>query len=330
MRFNALLTGIFVFILSVHGALALDFADQYDRNVEAVVKVYKGMSNGTGWFITDNLLVTAAHVIEGEGDDAMISGNDFYLLRTPVKILYADIQTDVAILKLEAEHYHRFVNLEKPTKLLLARQKARTGSEYWAIGNRLGFWFHSYYGHISRANQASPLNKDAADIHFIDGEFFPGDSGGPVFNKDGEVIGIAKAFLDTSKRTGINTDNLEMITTSDSIKKSFRDFIDNGGRRLDLDSWKMMKWDFSRIDGSVVLLEVPKQAEKTAKFFGLTSGAKNIIINGYNINSPNEFGRMTALVSVNDEIRVEYELGEEKVYKIMRNGTDISNRGSEG
>jgi S1-C subfamily serine protease len=139
-------------------------------------------SSGTAFAITDKgHLVTNAHVIEG-GKSLKVKYPGGLI---PVKVLAVDAVNDLAILKLEGE----------TTPLLFEAANAKAGDDIMAAGfpnpTIQGSTIKLTRGIIS---STKGMQDDAR--HFqIDAAMQPGNSGGPILNMEGKVLGIAVAKL---------------------------------------------------------------------------------------------------------------------------------------
>lgn len=139
---------------------------------------------GSGFVISeDGYVVTNNHVIEG-ADEILIeffSGEEL-----PAKVIGTDPNTDIALLKVEAESPLSFVKFGDS-------DTARVGDWVIAMGNPLGQGFSVSAGIVSARNRA--LSGTYDDYIQTDAAINRGNSGGPLFNMDGEVIGVNTAIL---------------------------------------------------------------------------------------------------------------------------------------
>jgi serine protease Do len=140
---------------------------------------------GSGFVISpDGYVVTNNHVIEG-ADEILIeffSGEEL-----PATIVGTDPNTDIALLKVEAADlpYVEFGDSNG--------DGARVGDWVMAMGNPLGQGFSVSAGIISARNRA--LSGTYDDYIQTDAAINRGNSGGPLFNMQGEVIGVNTAIL---------------------------------------------------------------------------------------------------------------------------------------
>ncbi|WP_106299166.1 DegQ family serine endoprotease [Marivita geojedonensis] len=139
---------------------------------------------GSGFVISeDGFIVTNNHVIEG-ADEVLIeffSGEEL-----PAEIVGTDPNTDIALLKVESDEPLPFVSFGDS-------DTARVGDWVMAMGNPLGQGFSVSAGIVSARNRA--LSGTYDDYIQTDAAINRGNSGGPLFNMDGEVIGVNTAIL---------------------------------------------------------------------------------------------------------------------------------------
>ena len=144
---------------------------------------------GSGFVISeDGFIVTNNHVIEG-ADEIQIEffpgdGQPTELLNA--ELIGTDKNTDIALLKVEADTPLRHVPFGDSNI-------ARVGDWVLAMGNPLGQGFSVSAGIISARNRALQGSYD--DYIQTDAAINRGNSGGPLFNMDGEVIGVNTAIL---------------------------------------------------------------------------------------------------------------------------------------
>ncbi|WP_204115524.1 Do family serine endopeptidase [Shimia biformata] len=139
---------------------------------------------GSGFVISeDGYVVTNNHVIEG-ADEILIeffSGEEL-----PATLVGRDPNTDIALLKVETDKPLKFVQFGDS-------DLARVGDWVMAMGNPLGQGFSVSAGIVSARNRA--LSGTYDDYIQTDAAINRGNSGGPLFNMEGEVIGVNTAIL---------------------------------------------------------------------------------------------------------------------------------------
>ena len=142
---------------------------------------------GAGFVISeDGYVVTNNHVIAGadEIEVEFISGDIF-----PAKIVGTDANIDIAVLKIDADNPFNYVAFGNS-------DVARVGDWVMAMGNPLGQGFSVSAGIISARNRE--LSGPYDDYIQTDAAINRGNSGGPLFNMDGEVIGVNTAIISPS------------------------------------------------------------------------------------------------------------------------------------
>jgi len=159
------------------------FREFQDRNGEGN-RPRRSSALGSGFVISeDGYIVTNNHVIEG-ADEIMIEFFEGFEL--PATLVGTDPNTDIAVLKVEAESPLKYVNFGDSNN-------ARVGDWVMAMGNPLGQGFSVSAGIVSARNRA--LSGTYDDYIQTDAAINRGNSGGPLFNMDGEVIGVNTAIL---------------------------------------------------------------------------------------------------------------------------------------
>jgi len=139
---------------------------------------------GSGFIISQTgLVVTNNHVIE-QADEILIelfSGEEL-----KATLVGSDPKTDIALLKVEYDKPLSFVKFGNS-------DLARVGDWVMAVGNPLGQGFSVSAGIISARNRA--LRGSYDDFIQTDAAINRGNSGGPLFNMDGEVLGVNTAII---------------------------------------------------------------------------------------------------------------------------------------
>ena len=164
------------------------FEDFLERNGSGPSMPQRVQSLGSGFVIDeDGIIITNNHVIDG-ADEIKVNFSDGTTL--PAELVGRDPKTDLAVLQV------------KPEKKLIAvkfgdSQKSRVGDWVVAIGNPFGLGGTVTAGIISAINRdinAGPYD----DFIQTDASINRGNSGGPLFNLDGDVIGVNTAIISPS------------------------------------------------------------------------------------------------------------------------------------
>jgi serine protease Do len=160
------------------------FREFQDRNRGQGDRPRRSSALGSGFVISeDGYIVTNNHVIES-ADEITI---EFFSGETLVaKVIGTDPNTDIALLKVEADEPLPFVSFGDS-------DTARVGDWVVAMGNPLGQGFSVSAGIVSARNRA--LSGSYDDYIQTDAAINRGNSGGPLFNLEGEVIGVNTAIL---------------------------------------------------------------------------------------------------------------------------------------
>ena len=153
----------------------------------------KAYALGSGFIIdSSGIIVTNNHVIKGAEDILVrIEGGEDY----EAEVIGADPLSDLAVLKIKSNE--KF----KPVKFGDS-DKARIGDWVIAIGNPLGLSGTVTAGIISARNRNIGMTR-YEDFIQTDASINQGNSGGPLFNMDGQVIGINTAILGREGNIGI-------------------------------------------------------------------------------------------------------------------------------
>ncbi len=135
-------------------------------------------SHGSGFFIKDGFVLTNAHVVSGANMITVITTDQ---KEYDADLIGIDKKTDVALLKINAKN--------PPSVKVGNSDKIEVGNWVVAIGSPFGFDYTATKGIISAVSRSLP---DGTYVPFIqtDAAVNPGNSGGPLFNLKGEVIGI--------------------------------------------------------------------------------------------------------------------------------------------
>ncbi len=185
----------------VEGGLSLQ--EIYLLNIDTVVSIsctgYSSSSTGTGVILTeDGYIVTNAHVVEGAGSIDVQLTDDRIL---PAALIGSDEISDLAVLRVEARDLAPAVFGDSA--------QLRVGDTVAAIGDPLGVKYRGTYtdGIVSAINRDVDMDGRTMTLIQTNAALNSGNSGGPLINCYGQVIGINTmkigAFTDSAGVEGI-------------------------------------------------------------------------------------------------------------------------------
>ncbi|MGR3570412.1 Do family serine endopeptidase [Brevirhabdus sp.] len=160
------------------------FRDFMDRQQGNGGRPRRSQALGSGFVVSgDGFIVTNNHVID-KADEIMIEFFDGKELEA--KVVGVDTKTDIALLKVKSDKELPFVQFGESAKM-------RVGEWVMAMGNPLGQGFSVSAGIVSARGRS--LSGSYDDFIQTDAAINRGNSGGPLFNMNGEVIGVNTAIL---------------------------------------------------------------------------------------------------------------------------------------
>ncbi len=142
-------------------------------------------SLGSGFLVSnDGLLVTNFHVIS-DLNAVYIKAGDGRICEAE-GVVYIDQINDVAVLKIKEKENQSFMPLK-----LGNPENLKIGETIYAIGNPAGMEFSLSEGIVSGKRNNDPVTKQERELIQISAPISPGNSGGPILDKKGLVVGIA-------------------------------------------------------------------------------------------------------------------------------------------
>jgi len=180
-----------------------DFTGIFEQAVDSVVTIQTDVAQGTGFIISeDGYLVTNAHVLAGARKaNAITSDREVKKLT----LIGYDTNLDIALLKIEGTY--EFLELGNSDNIEI-------GEKVIAIGNPLGLSFSVSEGIVSAINR--PGANNLPFYIQTDTALNPGNSGGPLINTEGQVIGINN-FKITGENLGFALESNHIENTVNSI-----------------------------------------------------------------------------------------------------------------
>jgi serine protease Do len=162
------------------------FSDPRQQQSPDRPREFRSDGAGSGFLISsDGWLVTNNHVIDGATKvEVMIEGKVY-----EATVRGADESTDLAVLKVDSEKEFKYLAFGDSNKL-------RVGAWVMAIGNPLALAQSVTVGVVSAKGRSLGLQRDTSFENYIqtDAAINRGNSGGPLVNLAGEVIGISTAM----------------------------------------------------------------------------------------------------------------------------------------
>jgi len=171
-----------------------NFSDVFAEYVHGVFRIEPSSGMGTGWLIEPGLILTNHHVVEGS---TIVSVRQYQQSLFTARVLAVDEPRDIALLSFDVSQ--TFLDpMAKPLPTGLA-YLSDIASSMMAMGYSGGLT-PSEDGTVGPAT--ANIGVLSGIVHFtfydvdnlvIDAAVDPGDSGGPVLNLDGEVVGMTRA-----------------------------------------------------------------------------------------------------------------------------------------
>jgi len=156
-------------------------------------KINKGnsKSSGSGFFVTTGgVIATNSHVIEGASNIQVTVSNEIGLFTYNAKVIIKDSKNDVALLQIEDEKFKGLSSIPYSFS-----ENSDVGSKVFTIGYPLNDLMGSNYKVTDGIISSKSGIADDVRYYQISVPLQPGNSGGPLFNKDGNIIGITSARL---------------------------------------------------------------------------------------------------------------------------------------
>ena len=209
--------------------------------------ISEGTATGSGFILTeDGYVITNHHVVEGATAVSVIThdGTEY-----PASIVGTYKDNDVAVLKVEATGLPA-VTMGSSSELII-------GDMVVAIGNPLGeLTATQTVGYVSGKDR--DVTTDGTIINMIqtDAAINSGNSGGPLFNMYGQVVGITTAKYSGTSNSGATIEGIGFAIPIDDVMGIISDLIDYG-----------------YVTGAYMGITVTDTDAESAAMFGLPTGA---------------------------------------------------------
>ncbi len=304
-------------VLNVDDSLLLDAYSEavvgaVERVSPSVVKIEverrgrHGGSAGSGFvFTTDGFALTNSHVVHGARALTAVLADG---RRAPATLVGDDPDTDLAVVRLSAS--------DLPPATLGESGKVRVGQVAIAIGNPLGFHTTVTTGVVSALGRSlrAQSGRLIDDVIQTDASLNPGNSGGPLVNSRGEVIGVNTAMILPAQGIcfAIASDLAKFVATS-LIRDGHivRGWIGVAGQNARLRRHLVRRHGLSHESGVLVLsVERSSPAERT----GLREGDILVALSGQAVEGVDDLHRLLSGRAI----------GVESPVVVLRNSEQVS------
>lgn len=268
---------------------------QFDPRGEPMPESHRGSGFGSGFIVSeDGYIVTNAHVVSN-ASEITVALPDRRQYRAA--LIGADPRTDVALLKVDATGL--------PTLELGDSSDLNVGQWVLAIGTPFGFDYTATQGIVSALSRSLP---DENYVPFIqtDVAVNPGNSGGPLFNTEGEVIGVNSQIF--SRSGGYM--GLSFAIPSSVVETVVSQLKDNGYvsrgwlgvliQNIDLDLAESFGMD--RPEGALISKVT---ADSPAAKAGLKTGDVILSFNGSKIGQSSHLPPLVGVIPVGQSVDVQ-------------------------
>ncbi len=199
----------------------------YATNVNAVVSISclidtgftSGYATGSGFIYSeDGYILTNAHVVEDAEEILVTTYNDREMA---AELIGMDSLNDVAILKVEAN--------DLPHVTLGSSADVAVGEQVAAIGNPLGsLSFSLTVGYVSAKDRIVNTEGTSTNMIQTDVAINSGNSGGPLFNMSGQVIGITSAKYSGESASGATIEGISFAIPIDDVMALMPELMETG------------------------------------------------------------------------------------------------------
>lgn len=286
----------------------------YNANVQAVVAINSvfeskdgyGEGFGSGFVLTeDGYVATNYHVVQAATKIFVLTHDE---KSYAANLVGFDATNDIALLKIEAT--------DLPHVSVGSSDQLAVGDQVVAIGNPLGELTSTLtVGYISAKDRVIDTDGTVINTLQTDAAINSGNSGGPLFNMRGEVVGITTAKYTGSSASGATIEGLGFAIPMDDVIGMFQDLMEYGyvtGAYLGV---------YVRdVDASAQSYGLPAGAFVEEPMAGMAADragilAGDIIVNlgGYDVASVTELTRVLR----------RFEAGETTTVTVYRNGDKV-------
>ncbi|MBR3167833.1 MAG: trypsin-like peptidase domain-containing protein [Erysipelotrichaceae bacterium] len=256
-----------------------------------------GTALGSGVVISDDgYIITNHHVIKN-AESVTVTAADG--TEYPAKVIGSDVKTDLAVIKVEASGLQYAV--------LADSDQVEIGDDAIAIGNPLGEGISVSNGIISAKDKMVTISKQTMYLFQTNAAINEGNSGGGLFDINGDLIGVVNAKSNSNFVVG-SVEGLGFAIPSNTVAKVAKELIENGYVR-------------DRATMGVILSDVEQdtaQYKKGVYITGIVEGSaaekaelqmydRIVEFDGTEVSSYAEINRLILQHSIGDKVTVKVE-----------------------
>jgi len=172
-----------------------------------IIQIATPYSTGTGFFLKDqNLIITNEHVVR-DNREVVIYGS--HIEKQMTKILFTDSKHDLAFLQAPEMH------IDMPEVKTGLDKIVKQGDSIVAIGHPFGMEYSATQGIVSNTTQEE---NDILYIHH-DASLKPGNSGGPLINSDGLIVGVNTFIIKSGNSVGFSLPVEYLLKTIEAFRE---------------------------------------------------------------------------------------------------------------
>ncbi len=264
-------------------------------------------ASGSGFFVSpDGYILTNNHVIDKAESLTVILGDE---TSYKANVVGKDPRTDLALIKIDIKKasYVRFGNSDK----------LKIGDWVVAIGNPLGLDFTVTAGILSAKGRDIFGGTAYGDFLQTDAAINRGNSGGPLFNTRGEVIGINTAIVVGGQGLGFAIPSNLAVKIMDELKKNGevrRGWLGVGIQNVTLE----LSANFKLPKGTKGVVITGIQKKSPADKAGLKSGDVVVTYNGKKVEKSTQLQKYVAETKIGQRVTIQIYREGKKIAKKVR------------
>lgn len=230
----------------------------YGKSVVSVnVKTSNGEGAGTGFFISDDgYILTCHHVIDGATAISIVTQDS---TSYEAEVVGSDSDLDTAVLKVK----NAGKKTTFPAVVLGDSSSLTVGDSVTAIGNALGTLANTLTTGVVSAKDRAISMSDGTAMKLLqtDCTVNSGNSGGPLFNEYGQVIGIVSAKLSSSSNSEASVEGLGFAIPINDVKDMVTSIIEHG-------------YVTGKPNVGILMKDVPQEAQQ----YGVPAGSEVLAV----------------------------------------------------